>query len=180
MKKELAIHSILITLICLLFAIEFMGKFNGNNLNIVSHQLSGIDNILFETPANVFFIKGEENKIILEGSAAALSNIKLESNEGHIKLKRHNQNRLLSTLQSFLPDGQLVNMYVYSENLEGINIFNRNECLVKNAVFNEERGLLQVDDSDIIQFTNTKTAINGIYQSCGYLNEKTPSLTNCL
>lgn len=180
MKKEFAIHSLLITLICILLSIEFMENFKGDNLIIAAQDVSAIDNIVFETPAKVFFIKGEENKIILEGSAVALGNIKLESHEGHFILKKQQQNGILGTLQSFLPDDQLVNMYVFSKRIDGINIFNQNKCLSKNAVFNEERGLMKVDHADIIQFTNVKHEINGIYQSCSYVNEKTASWTNCL
>jgi hypothetical protein len=79
-----------------------------------------------------------------------------------------------------LLDDQMVNMYIISENIEDINFFNSRGCLTNNAIFNDDRGMLQVDQSDIIQFASLKSGGKDIYQSCTYMNEKTPSLTSCL
>lgn len=180
MKKELIIYATLIALTCALFVFEFMVKSNVKQLSITTYQMPEIKNISFEIPANVFFIKGNENKIILEAKPSTLSRIKFQNSKGQIKLKRQPEHILLSNLRSMLLDYQMVNMYIISENIEDINFFNSRGCLTNNAIFNDDRGMLQVDYSDVIQFANIKSGDNEIYQSCTYMNEKTPSLTSCL
>lgn len=180
MKKELIIYATLIALTCALFAFEFMVKSNDKQLSITTYEIPEIKNISFEIPANVYFIKGNENKIILESNPSTISRIKFQNNQGQIELKRRNEHILLSNLRSMLLDDQLVNVYIISENIEDINFFNSRGFLTNNAIFNDDRGMLQVDHSDIIQFANMKSAANDIYQSCTYLNKKTTSLSSCL
>jgi len=180
MKKELIIYAGLLVMSCALFSFEFMVKNNTQNLSVSTYKAPGINSISFDVPANVFFIQGEVNKIILEGTQTSLNGIELNNSLGNFELKKKKSPVLHSFMQTFISKNQTVNMYVIAENIEYINVINQNGCLVKNVIFNGDRGILEVEDSDIIQFASAKTTDFYYQHTSRKIELKAPSLTSCL
>ncbi len=180
MKKEFIIYIGLILTISVLFSFEFMVEIQKKDLPISSFEADQINSISFEMPANVYFISGHENKIILEGNSIVLDQVKLHSKSGQFILKRDNTPSLFSMIYSVISPAPTLNMYVIARDLESINIINQDGCLVNNGVFNEDRGIIEVDDSNIIQLTRSNSIDYSIIHS-NYCKETTAQLiTSCL
>lgn len=180
MKKELIIYTGLFLISCALFSFEFMVKSSNHTLGVTSYEASGISSISFDVPANVYFIQGYEHKIILEGTSSLLNSVSLDKRFGDFVLKRVKPSMLQKGLQKFLFNNQELNMYVIAENIELINVINQNGCLVKNALYNDDRALLEVEDSDIIQFARTQQKGSYFYHTNVKIEYKALSLTSCL
>ena len=96
------------------------------------------------------------------------------------KLKKKSPFSLFNKVQELLAQDPAINMYIIARDIESINVINRNGCLANNGLFNDDRGIMEVDDSSIIQFTRSDNTDYEIIRSHYYLEAKTQSIRSCL
>lgn len=180
MKKELMIYTNLVALTCILVSFEIIVKHRNSDAILTTYPVRSISSIAFDVPANVYFIKGVENKIILEGPGMQLGNLVLDDHFGHFELKNDMSLGVLTSIETFLNENKPINMYVVSDDISNISVRNTQGCVVQNAIFNGDRGLVKVNDSEIIKFSQVSELTEWSYNTNSSCSEQKSSLTNCL
>ena len=102
MKAELKLYCCLgfLILLILLFRINIPDGNSGSNTSLAD-EISTFDELLVEMNCEVFFVKGEKNRIVYEGPEKIIDNIETIHNEGSILIKKKS-NKILSGMIDFL------------------------------------------------------------------------------
>jgi len=180
MKKEIIIYCGLLVMIGAFFSFELMVKQKCNELTVSAYEAERIHSIAFDIPANVFFIEGKENKIILEGDDASIDELALEHVLGHYSLKKTSDKKNGGLIDLVNAKKQSINMYVIAEDISQITVINKNGCLARNGIFNGDRGIIEVNDTDIIQFAQSSSCAFNSQEAAFDHNQKESTLTSCL
>ena len=180
MKKERIIYLALTASILALFSFEMAQKKHRNDIDIISISPDKIQSISIEIPSNVFFIAGKTNNVMLEGNSKILGALQLEEINGKLSLKVDHNSTLYEKLQTLLWHKETFNLYITSSLIEEIEIIDINGNRLHNAIFNEDRGILEVRTRSLTQLINSLKREEKCEESMMCATNLSNNLVTCL
>lgn len=150
MKRERILYTFLVLSALTMFSFEMVIKRHSQKENLNMIEPDQVFSLSIDIPADIYFVSGNEEKVILEGQPEILKNIDLVDNNGHIALQLSAENNLFQNVKTFLRSKETIKLYVTSKCIESILVADNNGKTQHSALFNGDRGILKVENSSFL------------------------------